>query len=123
MVDLVLVNRDMLLYGQDVRAVRGMGRSLSNHYVLLGKVRLVTAWIKRKEVVAGARRIRSEKLREHQYREGYVKSLEEKRVEWGGDNNAERLWEQVKLAMVESARELCDSVRVGRKNPECVVER
>ena len=47
MIDLVPVKRDMLLYGQDVRAVRGMGRSLSNHYVLLGKVRLVTSCIKR----------------------------------------------------------------------------
>ena len=53
---------------QDVRAVRGMGRGLSDHYVVLRKV--VGAWIKRREVVIGTRRIRSEKLREHQYREG-----------------------------------------------------
>ena len=31
--------------------------------------------IKRREVVDGARRIVSEKLREHQYREGYATSL------------------------------------------------
>ena len=52
------------------------------------------------------RRIRSEKLREYQYREGYVKSLEEKGVQWDGDNNVENMWEQVKKAMVESAREV-----------------
>ena len=46
------------------------------------KIRLVGAWIKRKEVVVGARRIRSERLIEHQYREGYVRSLEWKIVEW-----------------------------------------
>ena len=34
-----------------------------------------------REVVVEARRIRSEKLREHQYREGYVRSLEGKGVE------------------------------------------
>ena len=28
------------------------------------------------------------------------------------------MWEQVKRAMVESAREVCGSVRVGGKNPK-----
>ena len=56
-----------------------MGRGLSDNYVVLCKVRLVGAWIKRIEVVVGARRIRSEKLR--QYREGYTRSLEGKGVE------------------------------------------
>ena len=51
------------------------------------KVRLVGAWIKRREEVVGARRIRSEKLREYQYRE-YARSLEGKGVEWDGDNNS-----------------------------------
>ena len=42
-----------------------------------------------------ARRIRSKKLREHQYREGYGRSLEGKEVEWNGDDNVEHMWEQV----------------------------
>ena len=46
MTDLVLVKKDILHYMQDVRAVRGMGRSHSNHHVVLYKVRLVGAWIK-----------------------------------------------------------------------------
>ena len=54
----------MLCYVQDVRSVRGMGRGLSDHHVVLCKVRLVDAWIKRREVVNEARRIRSEKLRD-----------------------------------------------------------
>ena len=58
-----------------------------------------------------ARRIRREKLREHQYREGY---------EWDRDNNVDHMWEQVKRAMMESARKVCDSVRVGGKNPKIV---
>ena len=40
----------------------------------------------------GARKIKSEKLREQQYREGYVKSLEEKGVEWNGKNNVKDMW-------------------------------
>ena len=47
-------------------------------------------------MLVGARRIRSEKLRENQYREGYVRSLEGKELEWDGDNNVEHMWEQVK---------------------------
>ena len=44
--------------------------------------RLVGTWIRR-EVVDGARRIKSEKLKEHQYRE-YARSLEGKksRMRW-----------------------------------------
>ena len=40
-------------------------------------------------MVVWARRIRSEKLREHQYREGYARSLEEKEVEFDGNNNVD----------------------------------
>ena len=58
----------------------------------------------------GARRIRSEKRGEHQYREGYARPLEGKRVEWDGGNNVEHIWEQVKRTMVESEREVCGSV-------------
>ena len=76
MIDLVLVKSDMLCYEQDVRAVRGMGQGLSGHHVVQCKFRLIGAWIKRREVVAGARRMRSEKLREDWYREGYSRSLE-----------------------------------------------
>ena len=71
-----------------------MGRDLSDHHEVLCKVRLVGTWIKRKEVGVGARRIKSEKLREHQCREGYARSLEGKGVEWNGDNNDEHMWEQ-----------------------------
>ena len=76
--------------------------------------------IRRREVVGGARRIRSDKLREHQYRKEYATSLEGKRVEWDRENNVEHMWEQVKRAMVESAREVCGSARVGGGNPKSV---
>ena len=51
MIDLMLVNKDMLRYVQVVRAVRGIGRCLSDHHMVLCKVRVVGAWIKRREVV------------------------------------------------------------------------
>ena len=89
-VDLVLMKKDMLHYRQDVRAVRGMGRGLSDHPVLLCKVRLAI-WIKRREVVNEVRRIKSKKLREHQYIEGYARCPESKRVEWDGSRNVEQM--------------------------------
>ena len=68
---------------QDVRAVREMGRRLSGHHVVLCKIKVLGTWIKRRGVVDRARRIRSEKRREHQYREEYARSLEGKIVDWG----------------------------------------
>ena len=65
---------------------------------------MVGAWIKIREVVVGARRIKSEKLREHQYIEGYARCFEGREVEWDRDNSVEHMWEHVKRAMVESAR-------------------
>ena len=97
-----------------------MERGLSDQYGVLCKVRLVGAWIRKREVVVGARRIRNEKLREHQDREGYARSLEWKGVEFDGDTNVEHMWEQVKRKMVESAREICGSVGVGGKDPKSV---
>ena len=43
-----------------MRAMRGMGRGLTDHHVVLCKVRLVREWIKRIMVVNGARIIRNE---------------------------------------------------------------
>ena len=67
--------------------------------------------------MVGARRIRSEKLRKDWYREGYARSLEGKRVERDVDN-VKHMWEQVKRAMIKSAREVCGSVRMVGKNPK-----
>ena len=63
-------------------------------------------------VVVGARRIKSKKMRDQNI-EVYARSLEGKGVVWDRDNNVEHMWEQVKRAIVESAKEVCGSVRVG----------
>ena len=68
MIDLVLVKRDMLPYVQDVKVVRGKRQGLSDHQVVLCKVRLVGAWVKRRGLAVGGWRIRNEKLKEHQRR-------------------------------------------------------
>ena len=80
----------------------------------------MVAWIKRREVADWARKIRSKKLGEHQYRKGYARPVENEGVEWDGESNIEYMWEQVKQALVDSAREVSGSVRVGGKNPKTV---
>ena len=101
MIDLVLLKIDMLHYVQDIRVVSRMGEGLSDHYVILCKVRLVGAWIKRIDVVYVARKIRSEKLKEQLYIEGYARCSESKGGEWDEGRNFEEMWEQVKQVMVE----------------------
>ena len=73
---------------------------------------------KKRGVVNDAMRVRSEKLRVHQYRKGYARSLERKIVEWDEESNVKHLWEQEKKAMVESAREVYGSVNVRVKDKE-----
>ena len=112
LIDLVLVKKAKLRYVQDVMTVRGMGRGLSDHHVVLCKVKLVPTWIKSREVVNGARRIRNEKWREHQYMEGYTRCLKSKSIDWDLVGNVEQMWEQVKQVVIDSAREVCGSARV-----------
>ena len=71
-----------------------MGRGHSNHHVVLCKGGL-------RGEVGYVTRSRSEKLGEHQYREGYARTIESKREE-----NIEYMWEQLKGAMVNSVREI-----------------
>ena len=80
MIYLVLVKMDMLHFVQDCDGSERNGRGHLRSPVLC-KVRFVGTWIKRREVVDEARMIRSKKLIEPQYREGYAWSLEGKRVE------------------------------------------
>ena len=48
--------------------------------------------------------------------EGYLRCLESKRVGWDVCGNVEQMWEQVKQAMVDDAREVFWSVKRG--NPK-----
>ena len=50
----------------------------------------------KREVLFRTRRIRSEKLREYQFKEGYAGSLEGEGVEWDGENNVEHIWKLMK---------------------------
>ena len=68
----------------------------------------------------GARSIRIEKSREYQYKEEYAKGLESKRVEWDESRNVEKMWEQVKRAMFDSAREVLGSARMWGERTQSI---
>ena len=55
---------ELVHYVHYARAVRGMRRGLSDHHIVLCKARLVCEWIKRRELLNGARRNMMKKLRE-----------------------------------------------------------
>ena len=42
------------------------------------------------------------------------------RVEWDEISNVKEIWERVKQAVVDSIREVCNSVMVERKTPWCM---
>ena len=100
MIHFVLVKKYMLQYIQDVRIAKGMERGLSDHHIILCKVRLRVTWIKKREVGNGDRRNRSEKLRKYQYIQGYAWSFESKRVEWDEGSNVENIKEQDRAGKV-----------------------
>ena len=82
----------------------------------------MSAWIKRREVVNRAKRIRNKKFRGHQYRGGYARSLESKGVKWDGQSTVELMWEQVKQAMVESVRFVWLNESRRNEPKDCMVE-
>ena len=55
-------------------------------------------------------------LREQQHKNEYSRSSESITVEWNEFCDVNQMWEEEKWTEVKSIREICGSVRVGRKN-------
>src|SRR5678815_1676101 len=108
MIDLVLVKKEMLKYVLDVKSVRELGMELSDHYVVLCKIKLVGVWKERKMIRKELGRIKSEK-------DKYLRAITSKSVECE-QVETEQIWEQIKEAVVSSAKEVCGCVKVGSKN-------
>jgi hypothetical protein len=115
MIDLVLVKKDMLKYVMDVKSVRGLRMGISDHYIVLCKIKFVGAWMGRKVRRVEKGRIRSEKLSEQGSKEEYVVKLMNKEVECE-QNGIEQVWKEVKEAVIGSAKEVCGCVKIGGRN-------
>src|SRR5678816_2242414 len=89
--------------------------SLSDHYVVLCKIKLVGAWMERKVLRKEVGKIKSEKLSEQGNKDKYVRTLASKSVECE-QVETEQIWEQMKEAVVNSAKKVCECAKVGSKN-------
>ena len=81
MIDFVLVKKEMLKYVMDVKVVRGLSMDISDHIVVLCKIKLVGVWLEKKEVRKVVGRIKCEKLSDQVCKEKYVGELSNKVVE------------------------------------------
>src|SRR5678815_1288391 len=115
MIDFVLVKKEMFKYVLDVKSVRGLGMGLSDHYVVLCKIKLVGAWMERKVMRKEVGKIKSEKLIEQDNKVKYLRALASKSVECE-QVDTEQIWGQMKEAIVSSAKEVCECTKVGSKN-------
>src|SRR5678816_430318 len=97
-----------------LKSVRGLGIRLSDHYVILCKIKLVGAWVERKVIRKEVGKIKSEKLSEQGNKDKYVRTLASKSVECE-QVETEQIWEQMKEAIVSSAKEICGCAKVGSK--------
>src|SRR5678815_5964693 len=114
MIDFVLVKK-MLKHVLDVKSVRGLGIGLSDHYVVLCKIKLVGAWMERKVIRKEVGRINSEKLSEQGNKDKYLRALASKSVKCE-QVETEQIWEQMKQVTVSSAKEVCGFAKVGSRN-------
>ena len=115
LIDVVLVKKEMLKYVMDVKSVRGMGMGISDHYIVLCKIKFVGAWMEKKGRGMEVGRIRSERLSEQSCKEEYSRILVSREVVCG-EGDFERVWKQVKEAVVGSAKEVCGCVKIGNMN-------
>jgi hypothetical protein len=115
MIDVVLVKKEMLKYVMDVKSVRGLGMGISDHYIVLCKIKFVGAWMGKKVRRVEVGRLTSEKLSDQSYKEEYVRALMSKPSVCEQDG-IEQVWKHVKEAVVGSAKEVCGCVKIGGSN-------
>ena len=63
----------------------------------------------------GSGRINNERFREQQSKKSYARALESRIGKWDKVSDVAQMWEEVKQDLAENSREVCYSVRVGRK--------
>ena len=115
MIDFVLVKKEMLKYVMDVRVVRGLSMDISDHIVVLCKIKLVGVWLEKKEVRKVVGRIKCEKLSDQVCKEKYVGELSNKVVECD-QGETEHIWAQMKDVVLSSAGDVCGCDKIGSKN-------
>ena len=115
MIDLVLFKRNMLKDVCDVKCIRGLSGGLSDHMIVLCKLRVIGTWMRRQEKASEGKRIRSEKLQNEDIRKRFEQLIEVKKREVDEDLDVEGCWNQMKNAITVSAREVCGCAKTGKR--------
>lgn len=115
LIDLVLVKKEMMRDILDVKAIRGLNGGISDHMIVLCKLRLIGSWVKKRQVECKVGRIRSERLTEAVKSQEYVRILEGRKEEMDGHVDVGQMWMKFKEVIIDSAREVCGVARVGKR--------
>src|ERR1051325_2683006 len=93
----------------DVNVLRGAAMGISDHYLVVAKIKVKGGW----EKVGGRGRaveiVRVERLEDEEKRSEYTRGIREKWEEVGGSEveGVEEEWSKLKGALVEVARRVC----------------
>ena len=115
MIDHVVVDRELMRNTLDVTVQRGAGSGISDHYLLLTKMRVARKRYRR--IRSGGKYvINVGKLKKREVAEEYERQINEKWEEWKDmeTESVEMEWNKMKAAMKEVAEGVCGMKRVGR---------
>src|ERR1700755_3177614 len=99
----------------DVNVLRGAAMGISDHYLVVAKIKVKGGW----EKVGGRGRaveiVRGERLEDEEKRSEYTRGIREKWEEVGGSEGegGEKEWSKLKGALVEVARRVCGVKKLG----------
>src|SRR5277367_2095428 len=113
MIDFVLVKKAMLESIHDVKCLKVLSGGVSDHVIVMCKVKLKFEW-GRKIGNAGIRTmIRVEKLRDAEFAGRYREKVKDTYEEREDDGNVSRMWNELKGKMLAATEEVCGTRIVG----------
>ena len=115
LMDYVVVSKNVRGRLLDVRVLRGEGSGLSDHYLVEGRLRVGTCWLRGRRDRCGREVLKVSELEKREKLNEYQGKMA---VEWNavkdqGKGNVEEEWQLFKSAVVECAKEVCGMRRVG----------
>ena len=116
MIDHVVVDREVMRDIMDVTVVRGAGGGISDHYLVVTKLKVTKRRKWRRNQGKGKKVLNVGKLRREEEAKEYEERMKERWEEWRemevGEVEGE--WEKLKVTLKEVAEEVCGLRGVGR---------
>ena len=114
LMDYVVIRKDVRHRLLDVNVLRGAAGDMTDHYLVEGRLKVVPAWIRKKDEGSDREIVKINELEKEEKMREYQERVKEKwnavrESEWRG---VEEEWESLKEAVNESAAEVCGKRRV-----------